>query len=85
MGARGRKAYRDRTAGGVMPLKDIASRLGVSPRTVWSDYQSALEKLRNTPGAFAGMLAMLAPRPELLRAGSIECRRDWIELHGERG
>jgi hypothetical protein len=40
----------------VTTYKQIAERTGWSERTVFSLYKSAINKLRNAPGAFEGLL-----------------------------
>jgi hypothetical protein len=71
-----------------MPIREIARLLGVSWRTVFNDYQSAIRKLQQSPEAFALLLpwvqASAEQRTEILRAGSLECDKTFVQLYGER-
>jgi hypothetical protein len=72
---------------GVKSLQEIADDLGVSLRTVSADYFSAVRKLREQPGAFSIVLAWIHACEEMrhprIRCGSVECRREYIELYRE--
>jgi|GEM_PF-2928480 DNA-binding CsgD family transcriptional regulator len=85
MGKRGRKTYEE-FANGVMPVRVIAERMGVSERTVTTDLKNAQRKLKNTPEAFPILLdclyAVAASEKELLQCGSVECDREYIEKYG---
>lgn len=85
MGRRGKQRYED--VGGVMPLREIARRLGVSERTASSDYASAVGKLKKTR-AFGLLLpwvqASAALRREVLHAGSAECDAEFVWLWNYR-
>lgn len=67
---------------GVTTYKQIAERTGWSERTVFNLYKSAINKLRNTPGAFEGLLfcvqAVNAEEHDPLQACSVECRKDFV-------
>jgi hypothetical protein len=88
MSKRGPKSWEDSSAR-VMPMEMIAARLKVSVRTVQSDYSSAVKKLKRTPGAVSGLLRCVQAVAELdrdlLRAGSAECRPEFVALwNGKR-
>lgn len=81
---------------GMTPLRVIARKLGISERTVSTDYNSALAKLKAQPGAFSLLLAWVHACADVdamagkqavdrvapyIGCGSVECRRDWIALY----
>jgi hypothetical protein len=86
MGKRGRKTYEE-FANGVMPVRVIAERMGVSERTVGTDLKNAQRKLKEIPEAFPILLdclyAVAASEEELLQCGSVECDREYIEKYGQ--
>jgi hypothetical protein len=69
-----------------MPIAVIAKRLGVSVRTVEYDWRRGIGKLKRIPGAFELLLdfvhASAASDQELLRAGSAECRTEFVNEWG---
>ncbi len=81
MSKAGRKRW-EASSGGVMPMRSIAARLGVSERTAVSDWSHAIGKLKKIPGAFELLLdyvhACAATEQELLRASSAECRPEFV-------
>ncbi len=66
-----------------MTIRQIAAVERCSERTICTVLNRAVAKLiRRRIGAFPLILgAMAAETHEILRAGSLECRRDWIEIH----
>jgi hypothetical protein len=86
MGRRGTRPFEESGAG-VMPLRVIAERIGVSERTVSSDWKSAQQKLKEIPGAFSILLetvqAVAISKEEILQCGSVECDREFIEKYSK--
>lgn len=82
MGKRGRKAWEAAGAPDLVPLRVIAVRLGLSERTAWTVYASALRKLRDAPDAEEALRLGLAVRSiferDLLRAASAECDAEFV-------
>ena len=66
----------------VTTYKQIANRTGWSEKTVFNYYKSAINKLKNVPGAFEGLLfciqAVNAEQHDPLQACSVECRKDFV-------
>lgn len=88
MGNRGRKSWAD-GGDGMMPLSEVAKRLGISARTAQADWTSAVSKLKRVPNAFELLLdyvhASAASDREVMRATSAECRPDFVnEWCGKR-
>jgi hypothetical protein len=85
MGKRGRKGYKDAPEAHAMPFARIAARLGVSTRTVASDFKSGMRKLKAIPGAYEILLEEIQERGrsqiQVLRAGGVECRTDVRSLY----
>ena len=87
MEKRGRKSYEPGLS--VMPLDEIAKRIGVSARTVFTDYHSAIEKLKEQPDAYSILLATVHAvadervyaEMDALQPGSLECRPEFRELN----
>jgi DNA-directed RNA polymerase specialized sigma24 family protein len=76
-----------------MPLPEIARRLGVSERTVHTDYKNAVQKLKRQPGAYSILLSVVhavaveneQQERDALQPGSVECRREFRALYAEGG
>jgi hypothetical protein len=87
MGKIGRKPFEESSMG-VMPIRVIADRMGVSERTVSSDWKSAQKKLQETPGAFSVLLdyiqAVAILETDILQCGSVECDKKFIEKYSEK-
>lgn len=84
MPKRGVKKYEESTNSKLLPLRIIAQQLGISERTAWSDYRSAMNKLRVIPGAFEILLesihAVDTSEKDPLQATSLECRPEFVKL-----
>jgi hypothetical protein len=84
---RGPKPYEP--GGKIMPYAEIASRLGVSVRTVHVDYHRAIEKLKREPGAFSILLSCVQAvaverernEKDIMQPTSVECRAEYCALH----
>ncbi|HUD74794.1 MAG TPA: hypothetical protein VMQ76_06955 [Terracidiphilus sp.] len=85
MAASRRGKYGHYNVGAAMSFSEIGETLHMPATTAFSLFKRGLAKLRRTPGALEGLLecvqAVADGDGELLRAGSLECRKDWIDLH----
>lgn len=83
MAKTGPKPYRP-GCGRLMPIPDIAKRIGCSQRTIASDLQSALRKLRAVPDhSIVFEMLRAADKPITLGCSSVECDRSFIALYAE--
>jgi hypothetical protein len=80
-------AFKGRPNRGVRRLREIAERLGLSLRTVNTDYKNGIAKLKEIPGAYELILECVqgvdASKENLIRCASVECDKRFIELYGE--
>ena len=65
-------------AGGLVPFREIAANLGIPERSASDSCAKALRKLRKQPGVIE-TLRMVAEEHEVMKATSLECRKDLIE------
>ena len=86
MGKRGPKMFEESTQERILPMRVISQQLGISLRTVESDYRSAVNKLRRIPGAFEIILANVhavdASEHDPIQCASVECNSEFIKLFG---
>jgi hypothetical protein len=73
----------------LMPLSQVARRLGLGTRTVQKDWTSIKQKMGWTDipeqmlRKMAPIIRQAAEPRKLVGCGSVECRQDWIDLYGD--
>lgn len=77
--------YGHYNVGAVMSFSEIGERLHMPATTAFSLFKRGIKKLAQQPDALEALLRMvqIAKTSERvpLHAGSLECNREWCELH----